>query len=112
MVTVYDVNTCLGVVISYQAEKRGEVMNKKSRSIMTNTVIAITTLMLSSSPAYAYLDPGTGSAILQGIIGAIAAIAIVLKLYWHRFLRILGVRKGTQTSKQESSDKTNSGDSR
>lgn len=43
--------------------------------------------------AYAYLDPGTGSALLQGIIGAIAAIGVVLKLYWHRLLRMFGLRK-------------------
>jgi divalent metal cation (Fe/Co/Zn/Cd) transporter len=83
-------------------------MNNKSKKIMSTAIISMTALIFSSSPAYAYLDPGTGSAILQGIIGAIAAIAIVLKLYWHRFLRILGIRKGTQTIKQESSDKTNS----
>lgn len=45
--------------------------------------------------ALAYLDPGTGSALLQGILGAVAAIGVVLKLYWHRFLRLLGIRKKT-----------------
>ncbi len=37
-----------------------------------------------SSPAYGYIDPGTGSLIIQGVIGAIAAIGVTLKLYWHR----------------------------
>ena len=45
--------------------------------------------------AFAYLDPGTGSALLQGVLGAVAAIAMVLKLYWHRLLRVLGLRKDT-----------------
>lgn len=35
-------------------------------------------------PAYAYLDPGTGSMLIQGIIGAVAAIGVTLKLYWHK----------------------------
>ena len=39
----------------------------------------------ASSPAYAYLDPGTGSLIIQIVIGAIAAIGVTLKLYWHKF---------------------------
>ena len=34
--------------------------------------------------AYAYLDPGTGSMILQLLLGGIAGIIIVLKLYWQR----------------------------
>jgi len=36
------------------------------------------------SPAYAYLDPGTGSIILQGVIGGIAAGAAVIGLYWQK----------------------------
>lgn len=35
-------------------------------------------------PAHAYLDPGTGSIILQLLLGGIAGIAMVGKLYWHR----------------------------
>lgn len=50
-------------------------------------------LLVSVGNAHAYLDPGTGSAILQGILGALAAIAVALKLYWHRFLRLIGLRK-------------------
>ena len=43
--------------------------------------------------AHAYLDPGTGSIILQGIIGAIAAGATFLKFYWHKILKLLGIKK-------------------
>ena len=35
--------------------------------------------------AYAYLDPGTGSIILQAIIGFIAAVGATVGLYWHKF---------------------------
>jgi hypothetical protein len=35
-------------------------------------------------PAYAYLDPGTGSVLLQGLIGGIAAIISFLSIYWHK----------------------------
>lgn len=37
-----------------------------------------------SMPAYGYIDPGTGSLIIQGVIGAIAAIGVTMKLYWHK----------------------------
>ena len=36
--------------------------------------------------AFAYIDPGTGSALIQGLIAAIAAVGVTLKLYWHRFI--------------------------
>jgi hypothetical protein len=41
----------------------------------------------------AYLDPGSGSMILQLLAGGTAAIAVTAKLYWRRFLRFLRIRK-------------------
>jgi len=35
--------------------------------------------------AYAYLDPVTGSIILQGIIGAVAAASATVGIYWRQF---------------------------
>ena len=52
-------------------------------------------MLMATGDAHGYLDPGSGSAILQGIIGALAAIAITLKLYWHRLMRLLGLRKAS-----------------
>lgn len=34
--------------------------------------------------AYAYLDPGLGSIILQGIVAAIAATSLTIKIYWQK----------------------------
>jgi hypothetical protein len=41
----------------------------------------------------AYLDPGSGSIILQAIIGGVAAAAVTAKLYWARLLKFLRIRK-------------------
>ena len=46
-----------------------------------------------TQPAYAYLDPGSGSLILQGIIAGIAAIGVVARIYWHRLLRLFSRNK-------------------
>ena len=37
-----------------------------------------------ANPALAYLDPGTGSMILQLLLGGIAGALVVGKLYWQR----------------------------
>ena len=42
---------------------------------------------------YAYLDPGSGSMILQAIAGGVAAVAVMGKFYWRRFLGVIGIRK-------------------
>ncbi len=34
--------------------------------------------------AHAYLDPGSGSILLQLLLGGFAGAAMVVKLYWHR----------------------------
>jgi hypothetical protein len=41
----------------------------------------------------AYLDPGSGSMILQILAGGVAAIAVTAKLYWSRLLKFLRIRK-------------------
>jgi hypothetical protein len=41
----------------------------------------------------AYLDPGSGSMILQIIAGGLAAVAVTAKLYWGRLLKFLRIRK-------------------
>jgi hypothetical protein len=41
----------------------------------------------------AYLDPGSGSMILQAVVGGLAAAGVMAKLYWRRLLGFLGIRK-------------------
>ena len=41
-------------------------------------------LISYTSPAYAYLDPGTGSLLLQGLLAGFAAIISVLSIYWQK----------------------------
>ena len=38
---------------------------------------------MMSSHAYAYLDPGTGSAILSALIAALAATSVTVRNYWN-----------------------------
>lgn len=41
-------------------------------------------LGLFSAPAYAYLDPGSGSVFLQTLLAGTAGIAAIMKLYWQQ----------------------------
>lgn len=36
------------------------------------------------SSAHAYIDPGTISIIFQGIVGAVVAGAVTIKIYWYK----------------------------
>jgi hypothetical protein len=43
---------------------------------------------IMATPAYAYLDPGTGSMILQGIIAGLAMISMTFKMWWYKLISI------------------------
>jgi len=47
-------------------------------------------LFTYSQQAAAYLDPGTGSMILQGIIAGIAVAGFTIKNYWYRIRAFFG----------------------
>jgi len=47
---------------------------------------------ISTSSAYAYLDPGTGAMILQVLLGGVAGLALVGKLYWHKLTSLFRAR--------------------
>jgi hypothetical protein len=55
-------------------------------------MIGAASFMLSDA-VFAYLDPGTGSMLVQLLVGGVAAAGVALKLYWHRILRLLRIRK-------------------
>jgi hypothetical protein len=63
---------------------KDQKMRKKNIGVVAILVILVS--MASISPAYAYLDPGTGSILLQLILGGVAGLLVVVKLYWHRFM--------------------------
>tara|TARA_S200000501_G_C20823664_1_gene744023 strand:- start:720 stop:953 length:234 start_codon:yes stop_codon:yes gene_type:complete len=56
-------------------------------------IIILFILTIYPSFAFAYIDPGTISIVLQGLIGAIAAIIVALKIYWYKILNLLGIQK-------------------
>ena len=48
-------------------------------------------MLISTDSAFAYLDPGTGSMLLQVILGGMAAVGVALKLYWHKIRVAMGL---------------------
>jgi len=49
----------------------------------------------------AYLDPGSGSMILQILAGGVAAVAVTAKLYWSRLLKFLRIKKDDEPTTPE-----------
>ena len=76
----------------------GDLM--KSIGKVSILCISIYVLMLSIKPAYAYLDPGTGSMMVQAVLAVIAAVSVSVGIFWNRikmfFGRIFGEKKRDQ----------------
>jgi hypothetical protein len=59
--------------------------------------VAAFVFFLTSAPAYAYIDPGIGSMILQGLIGAVAGGLFLMRAWWGRIASFLpGARKSAE----------------
>ncbi|TLU61487.1 hypothetical protein FE810_14720 [Thalassotalea litorea] len=58
---------------------------------------------LISFPCLAYLDPGTGSIIVQGIIASIALGLATIKMWWHKLASVF--RKSDPDSANELASK-------
>lgn len=49
--------------------------------------------LLAPAVALAYVDPGSGSLVLQGIIAAIVGAGVGVKVFWKRIKRLLTGRR-------------------
>jgi nitrate/nitrite transporter NarK len=72
---------------------------KKSspRSTLASLALALALgMLLVPAPALAYLDPGTGSFLIQGIIAAVVGAGFAVKMFWSRIKAFLTGKKAAE----------------
>ena len=69
----------------------------------TILTLPVTVIALWAAPAMAYLDPGSGSAIMSALIGLFVAIGLTIKTYWYKFKSLF---KGKNAAEEPGSDST------
>ena len=62
------------------------------------SLLIVILLLSMAQPAFAYLDPGTGSMLLQVILGGVAAVGVAIKIFWYRIRAAIGLGKKTEAS--------------
>lgn len=73
----------------------------RSRAGLTSVLLAVVCLStVSIDGAYAYIDPGTGSYILQLLIGGSVAAVFLVKMYWQRLLAVFSRNKPKDRDEQ------------
>ena len=71
---------------------------------MNKITIFLLTLFLSLwvQTSFAYIDPGSGSAIMSAIIGFFVAIGIIIKTYWYKLKSLFtGSSKPAKTDQED-----------
>jgi hypothetical protein len=62
-----------------------------------NTLVSVLVLAFLgvsiAKPAHAYLDPGTGSIMLQAALAGVAGAVVILRLYLGKLKALLGLRR-------------------
>ena len=71
-------------------------------SLAKAVVIVWMALFVCATPAYAYIDPGSGGMMMQLLLGGTAGIVVLLRLYWRRFTTFIGVRKADDETRGHS----------
>jgi hypothetical protein len=65
--------------------------------------LGLLVVFVADAPLHAYIDPGSTSLFLQGLIGGVAALIVVTKSWWQRGLaRLRGLgRLGRRSATRE-----------
>jgi hypothetical protein len=61
-------------------------------------VLSFGLVIAAESPALAYFDAATGGLVVQAVLGGIAGISVLLRLYWRRLVRVLKGRSGEEVA--------------
>ena len=77
--------------------------NMKASNTLLFALLFATVLSVNA-PAHAYLDPGTGSMLVQLLLGGVAGALVVGKLYWHRIKAFFGRQPVQSASREPASD--------
>lgn len=62
---------------------------------MGRVIAVAAAALLAAAPSHAYLDPGTGSIVLQSILAGIAVAMGLLRLYWYRLKSFIASLTGS-----------------
>ena len=58
-------------------------------------------ILVVANNAYAYIDPGSGSIIIQAILGAIAAVGTTVSIYWTKIKKFFTKNKKNLTNDKQ-----------
>ena len=68
----------------------------KSDSFLHSFILFLLVILVWVDDAQAYIDPGTGSMLVQSLIAVIVGGLFIIKKYWHKLKVFFSRKKDTQ----------------
>ena len=72
-------------------------------------LVAAAALAGFAPPAFAYLDPSTGSMIISAVLGVLATVGLAAKTYWYKLRSVFRRGDARRTVGSEPSQTTDPG---
>ena len=54
------------------------------RGLAAMLLVLVASFVAVSKPVYAYIDPGTGSLVIQAVLAAVLTVGATVKVFWHQ----------------------------
>lgn len=78
------------------------------RSSPTVLLVLALLALAPARDALAYFDPASGSLVLQMVLGGIAGVALMVRIYWHKLLGLFGIQ--TSDPRDEGDEESEEGE--
>jgi hypothetical protein len=65
-------------------------MVKRSEVLMAASIVPAIFIIANNGEVHAYLDAGTGSIILQAVLGGVVGALVGVKLFWNQIKAFFG----------------------
>ncbi len=82
-------NRCVDADVTFLLRfGRGVIEDMRLKQSLSVGVPILVGLLALEQPVHAYLDPGSGSVLLQVLLGGFAAVGVIARLFWHRLTAV------------------------
>lgn len=72
------------------------------KTALTGALLVAMIVLASSfdGPLYAYLDPGTGSMVIQAVIAGVVGVLSLVRVYWHKLHKVRSVFRRSESAQR------------
>ena len=69
------------------------------KPVLTGALLCAMVVLVSSfdGTLHAYLDPGTGSIVIQAVIAGVVGVLSLVRVYWHKLHKVRSIFRSSES---------------